>query len=160
MIRHCGRKQWHPWLLQASVNGGAATQGAGKGTSNGNSVCYSDKYLHLLLVRSALPPPAIAIDSSLCGSPSIDTGLQQPQISLIGHSDSYKPRCLGAAAAYTEPEEEADMLQPTLGSTAGAQAGGLRQEGPRLRQQAGGRRVEAGSRRHEAGRTPPVAQSI
>ena len=41
------------------------------------------------------------------------------------------------------------MLPPRLWSTARAQAGGMRQGGPRLRQKAGGRRVEAGSRQGE-----------
>ena len=76
------------------------------GGSNAIGGCYSDKHLHLLLARSTQPPPALAFASSLCGSSSIDTSLQQPQFSLLGHSDSYKSRCLGAA--YTEPEEEAE----------------------------------------------------
>ena len=113
------------------------------------------KHLHWLLGRSTLAPYALAFASCLCGSPSIDTSLQQPHISLLGHSGSYKATCLGAAAAYTEPEEEAEMLQPTLRSTARAQAGGLRQAGPPpwaegMWQEAQGREDPAQSTTHPA----------
>ena len=61
--------------------------------SNGNIVAAETKRLHWLLARStlapyALAPHTLALASCLCGSPSVDTSLQQLQFSLLGHSCS------------------------------------------------------------------------
>ena len=81
-------------------------------------VATETKHLHWLLARSTIAPyalaaPTLALASCLCGSPSVDTSLQQLLISLLGHSGSNTSHCLGTAAAYTTPERKQKVLQPT-----------------------------------------------